>query len=211
MASDHAHGSCWCARDTATDSGAAASQAAADGLRARRSTGRGYRTASDNCCMPVGDDTLAYRRRLPHLSKAEKTYFVTFCTHKRFILPERVRDAVLKSCTHDHPNRCWLHCAVVMPDHVHLLITPHERTIAADRRLDQSASAYRVNRLTGRSGSLWQQESFDRIMRRGEDIQKKAEYICQNPVRAGLVSSWNEYPWIWRAHVERRPLRPPTG
>jgi len=67
-----------------------------------------------------------------------------------------------------------------MPDHVH-------------------ASAYRVNRLLGRVGPLWQEESFDRIIRRSEDLKKKADYICDNPVRAGLAKSRDEYQWIWRA------------
>ena len=63
----------------------------------------------------------------------------------------------------------------------------------------KGASAYHVNRLFGRSGPLWQQESFDRIIRTTENLEKKAEYICNNPVRAGLVESLEDYRWIWRA------------
>jgi hypothetical protein len=53
-----------------------------------------------------------------------------------------------------------------------------------------------------RFGPLWQDESFDRVLRSDEDVRKKADYICANPVRAGLVSSEDQYPWIWREWVE---------
>ena len=49
----------------------------------------------------------------------------------------------------------------------------------------------------GRSGSLWQRESFDHILRRDEDLIEKAEYIANNPVRAGLVARPEEYRWLW--------------
>ena len=76
--------------------------------------------------MPVGDDTYSYRGRLPHLLKRDRSYFVTFCTKRRFVLPPRARDLALQSCIHERRKTCWLHCAVVMPDHIHLLVTPHE-------------------------------------------------------------------------------------
>jgi putative transposase len=51
---------------------------------------------------------------------------------------------------------------------------------------------------------VWQREYFDRILRSAEDIRTKAEYICENPVRAGLVERVDDYPWIWREWVEGR-------
>jgi len=86
-----------------------------------------------------------------------------------------------------------------MPDHVHTIITPFDYTITRLVGALKGASAYHVNRLFGRSGPLWQQESFDRIIRTTENLEKKAEYICNNPVRAGLVESLEDYRWIWRA------------
>jgi len=148
--------------------------------------------------VPVGIDTYAYRGRLPHLSKADKTYFVTFCTRLRETLSPDARDIVLASCIYDHEKLHWLDCAVVMPDHVHLIVTPFaELAIATILQRIKSASAYRVNRLLGRRSSLWQRESFDRILRSDENLYAKREYIFNNPVRAGLVERWEDYPWIW--------------
>src|SRR5581483_947058 len=65
----------------------------------------------------------SYRRRLPHLQKDARPIFVTFTTHHRWVLPPLARDAVLECCLAVHEKLCNLHAAVVMPDHVHLLLT----------------------------------------------------------------------------------------
>ncbi len=86
--------------------------------------------------MPVGNDTLAHRRYLPHLEKLGKTYFVTFCTAHRWILPPTARDIALACWVHDHELTYCLYCAVVMPDHVHTIFTPfgtHDLATMIDR------------------------------------------------------------------------------
>jgi hypothetical protein len=60
----------------------------------------------------------------------------------------------------------------------------------------RGASAHRVNKLLKRSGPLWEEEFFDRVLRQG-DWPKTVDYICRNPVVAGLVEHENEYPWLW--------------
>ncbi len=147
--------------------------------------------------MPVPDNTHAYRGRLPHFLKADRTYYVTFCTRNREV-PPSARDVVLASCLHDHEQLCWLDTAVVMPDHVHLIVMPSEdASLPQILRRIKSASAYRINRILPRAGSLWQRESFDRIVRGGENLDVKREYILDNPVRAGLVDRVEDYPWTW--------------
>jgi hypothetical protein len=61
----------------------------------------------------------------------------------------------------------------------------------------KGASAFRVNQLAGRTGAVWQRESFDRIIRSDENLTKKREYIFNNPVRAGLVLRAESYRWNW--------------
>lgn len=65
-----------------------------------------------------------YRRRLPHYQKFDRVLFVTFRKLMRPEFPPEARDAVLQHCLHDHGKRIEPHAAVVMPDHVHLLLTP---------------------------------------------------------------------------------------
>jgi len=79
--------------------------------------------------------TYRYRRRLPHLQRADADLFVTFCT-ARFHLTDAARDLVLEHCLREdvasvarapsHANcpqpRIKLWAAAIMPDHVHLLL-----------------------------------------------------------------------------------------
>lgn len=150
--------------------------------------------------MAIADDTFAYRRYLPHLSRRGRTYFVTFVTQNRYVLAPEARDVTLAACIHDHLRLHWLTIAVVMPDHVHLLTTPLEETTLHNilRRI-KTASAHRINKLLNRTGPLWQRESFDHILRNSESHREKADYIWNNPVRAGLVARADDYSWVWRA------------
>ncbi len=151
----------------------------------------------------IFDTTIAYRRHLPHLRRPEAMYFVTFCTFRRAALKPGSRDIALSCCIYEHLKTSWLECVVLMPDHVHLILAPFfdwslERVIARVK----SVSARRINEERLTKGHVWQHESFDHILRSHEEDRKKALYVCENPVRAGLARSPDEYPWIWRSWIE---------
>jgi REP element-mobilizing transposase RayT len=151
----------------------------------------------------LGTDTLYSRRHLPHLENGGKTYFDTWCTIDREILPDAARDIALACAVHDHQITYFLWCAVVMPDHVHAVFTPYEGWLMTKiHKWVKGNSSRLINKACGRRGNLWQEESFDRILRSDEDAYRKSEYVCENPVRAGLVSSTDEYRWIWREWIE---------
>ena len=155
-----------------------------------------------------------YRRNLPHLQRDFKRHFVTFVTHGRWVLPEWARDIVIECIRHDDVARYELDAAVVMPDHAHLVLTPG--IDASQRRVIplfeimkaiKGASAHKINRHLlddglGRHGTVWQEESFDRVLRSSDDVGAKVLYVLQNPVRGGLVSEWQRYRWAWH-----RPFR----
>jgi REP element-mobilizing transposase RayT len=65
-----------------------------------------------------------YHRNLPHYQKAGRAVFITFCKGNRIPFAPEAQDAILQHCLHDNGKRYDLHAAVVMPDHVHLLLTP---------------------------------------------------------------------------------------
>src|SRR5215217_3001247 len=127
----------------------------------------------------------AYRRHLPHYQTAFRTYFVTFVTRDRAVLPNAARDIVLRHVV--ECALCYLHVAVVMPDHVHLIAAPHWQRdglavpLCGMLRRIKGASAREVNLTLGRTGSLWQSESFDHEIRRDESLVQKIEYVRQNP------------------------------
>src|SRR5947208_3559295 len=144
-----------------------------------------------------------YRRTLPHIEKPDREHYITFVTHQRWELPPIARDLVLQHCLHDNGSKMRVHIAVVMPDHVHMIFTP----LSSENREPFSfeeiigsikgASAHSINRALHRSGRVWQDESFDHVVRCDEHLNKKIDYVRENPVRKGLVSKPEDYKWLW--------------
>ena len=144
-----------------------------------------------------------YRRRLPHYQNPGRTIFVTFCKLIRTPFSEPARDLILAHCIDDHGKRMDLKAAVVMPDHVHLLLKPLADEqgwpfpLSFILKLIKGTSARSVNKLMGTSGPVWQEESFDHVLRSEESLEDKVEYIRQNPLRKNLVVRPEAYPWLW--------------
>ncbi len=108
------------------------------------------------------------------------------------LLPPMLNDAALLG---ESKTLAW----VLMPDHLHwLLQLGGDRSLPDVVRRLKSASAIRINKATGRSGSLWESAFHDHALRRDEDIRRSARYIIANPLRAGLVNSIGDYP-LWDA------------
>jgi REP element-mobilizing transposase RayT len=142
-------------------------------------------------------------RRLPHFQPDFKIFFITFCTHQCWTLPPAAREIVVDTCLAGNGQDFDLYGLVVMPDHVHLALVPLCRPqgpipIAEIMQAIKGASAHRINKLLKRRGQVWQEESFDRALRKEEQFEAKLYYMLENPVRAGLVSNPLDYPWIWR-------------
>jgi putative transposase len=126
-------------------------------------------------------------------------------------LPEWARQIVLDCCVHDHNAKYNLYVAVVMPDHVHMILTPlvdvEQRTTISLVRIMKAikgASAHAINKKLGARGTIWQEESFGHVLRSSESLDAKIAYTLENPVRKRLVVIPAEYPWVWR-----RPLANP--
>jgi putative transposase len=107
-------------------------------------------------------------------------------------------------------HRYELHAFVVMPNHVHLLVTPH---VVAKQWLGplKGFTAHEANRVLGRHASFWQDESYDHLVRHKEEFRQVQRYIENNPVKAGLVGSAELYPWSSAGGVYRTPGRSPAA
>jgi REP element-mobilizing transposase RayT len=150
-----------------------------------------------------GDHMSYYERNLPHIQADDRFHLLTFSTYERGILPNWARDIVLRCCLYDHNTRYDLNAAIVMPDHVHLILWPlvdHQKSeVISLQNITQaikSASAHAINKYANRCGPVWQDESFDHVIRKGYWFAK-TEYLLENPVRKGLVQSWDMYKWSW--------------
>jgi len=140
----------------------------------------------------------ATHRDFPHWQLEGRVYFVTFSAYDRIIFPDAQRKTILDAVKHWNRTRIKLHQAVVMPDHVHALIEPKDgENLFKVLHSVKSFSANKVNKALGRSGHLWQPESFDRIVRNREDYLQKWDYIRNNPVKEKLCATPEDYRWLY--------------
>jgi len=92
-------------------------------------------------------------------------------------------------------HRYELHAFVVMPNHVHMLITP---SVVSTKWLGplKGFTAHEANRILARTGKpLWQQESYDHVVGSGTGLDRVRRYIENNPVKARLAVTPEDFPW----------------
>jgi REP element-mobilizing transposase RayT len=79
-----------------------------------------------------------------------------------------------------------------MPNHVHVLFQLFQgESLAKLVGSWKSFTTRRINATLNRHGSLWQDESYDHLIRDENEFVRAANYIRDNPVKAGLIG------WRW--------------
>ncbi len=156
------------------------------------------------------------RRNLPHWESAGAVYFVTWRS-VRGELPEAARECLEKRIYAGHGVWFTLYVGVIMPDHVHLIIQPlpikesnpiEYPALGMILRGIKGSSARDINALLGTTGSVWQDERFDRIIRNEKEFAEKYRYILYNPVKAGLIQPWEMYRfYLWPPEVREIMLK----
>ena len=148
------------------------------------------------------------KRFLPHFERPWAKYAITFATRKKRLLSCAARDLVLDCLLHWKTRRYELYAACVMPDHVHLLLEPAIKEVGPKDEAVllsltgilhtiKSFTAHQINRLEKTKGTVWEAESFDRMIRSERDLQEKFEYITRNPWEDGVVRQGEDYKWVW--------------
>jgi REP element-mobilizing transposase RayT len=106
-----------------------------------------------------------------------------------------IASLVVDAIRRRHGVSYHLHNYVVMPNHIHLLITPHDPVSKLMQSLKRF-TAREGNRMLGLTGRpFWQEESYDRLVRNPNEFERIASYIEMNPVRAGLAATPKQFPW----------------
>ncbi len=99
-----------------------------------------------------------------------------------------VSAVVADALRHFDHERYLLDRWVIMPNHVHALVQPlPEHSLGDILHSWKSFSAKQINRLLRRDGGLWQDETFDRIVRDFDELGRWRDYISRNPEKAGLA------------------------
>jgi REP element-mobilizing transposase RayT len=142
----------------------------------------------------------------PEILTAENTGRIPFhvrderldrCSSGPFWLrDERIARAVQDALQHGAVRQSYdLYAWAIMPNHVHAVLEPHVPMPATMRRLKGRTSRI-ANRILGRSGQrFWQDESYDHWIRSPQELADVIRYVEGNPVKAGLVST--EEQWAW--------------
>lgn len=129
---------------------------------------------------------------IPTRSALPGTYFVTSAIYNRHRLFQVAANARLFVETLQHYRKLGhykLFGFVVMPDHIHLIVTPQQCTLERTMQLVKGGFSHRV----GSKIPVWQRGFTDHRIRDRADFDTRLGYLHDNPVRARLVERPEDY------------------
>jgi type I restriction enzyme R subunit len=130
-----------------------------------------------------GSTTREYRERFPKRFEAWLDQGSGSCFLRDPLNARIVADALL----HFDQDRYEIAAFVIMPNHVHALFRPLRlNRISEILKSWKSFTARSINKRMQRSGGLWQQEYWDRLVRSDDHFKKYEIYIAENPAKANL-------------------------
>lgn len=154
----------------------------------------------------IPPDASNYPRRLPRLpvlfQSHRSFYFITFNTYKRqpLLANNSIHHAFILFCQRAAERGIAVGRYVIMPDHMHLFIALppdgfklHSWIVSLKIILGKTICAI------GHEKPHWQEGFFDHLLRSGESYGEKWNYVRQNPVRAGLANTLEE--WRYQGEI----------
>ncbi len=129
---------------------------------------------------------------IPQRTATEGTFFITTISYKRRRIFQISRNAelFLETLTHYRAN-CLLHAYVLMPDHVHLILTPRDKTLSQIMNLLKGGFSHRL----ASKFPAWQRGFADHRIQSQQDFTNRQNYIHQNPVKARLCENPEAHPF----------------
>ena len=112
-----------------------------------------------------------------------------------FLRQHPVAALVETAMLHHHGERFQMLAWVVMPNHVHALIHVRHTPLSKVLQNWKSLAAVEANKLLRRSGRFWQPDYWDTFMRDEEQTRRAVRYIENNPVKARLCRTPEEWPF----------------
>lgn len=179
----------------------------ADVIISRTNSRTDFQSVLQKKKVTITDELHISHRNLPHWQQGGSVYFITFRS-LRDELPDAAREIVKQRILFGHDKFYQLYFGVVMHDHVHILLQPKRNPDGSWINLSRivkgikGTSAIEINTLLGTTGSVWQEEQFDRIVRNDKEFNQKWGYMLMNPVTAGLVDKPDDYKYYCRPEVE---------
>jgi len=154
----------------------------------------------------LSEDKIALKRRARIEEALDRGHGAVLLSHPA------VAELVERSLLHFDIDRYKLHAWSIMPNHVHVLVTPVPgQTLSAITHSWKSFSAKKANALLCRGGTFWAPEYFDRAIRDAAHYQNALGYIAMNPVKAGLRDKSEDWRFssFWSGRKSGRDVRAP--
>jgi REP element-mobilizing transposase RayT len=91
----------------------------------------------------------------------------------------------------------------ILPNHGHIVFRPLEKEDGGYHALQTIMHSLKLytasesNKILGREGQFWHHESYDHVIRDRQEWERVAQYVLNNPVKAGLAESWEQWPWTY--------------
>jgi acetyl-CoA synthetase len=107
-----------------------------------------------------------------------------------------IASIVQETLLHDDGDKYDLFAWAIMPNHVHVALRPKpDHSLSGIMKTIKGVTSHKINKVLGRSGPLWQPDYFDRYIRDEKHFHKTVQYIEINPVKAGLCSKPEDWPF----------------
>jgi putative transposase len=147
-----------------------------------------------------------YRNHMPRglvrYQQSQQSHFVTFSCYRRLRLLDTpaMRDLIVATLEQTRRRFSFrVYGFVVMPEHVHLLVSEPERALLANAiqslKIASAKRSTRACKYEEKSAPLWYKRYYDRNIRSHSDFVEKLRYIHRNPVKRGLVEKPED--WLW--------------
>jgi len=144
----------------------------------------------------LGEPSLPNRKWLGHGIPPWVNHGIFFITinalhrGKDFLIQDKTQEVIRTAALHYHGQRWWIHLWLVMPDHIHALLSFPQEEGMVKVMGDWKRFAARS------TGIEWQKGFFDHRLRKDESFEGKAHYIRMNPVRKELVQNPDDWPHV---------------
>jgi putative transposase len=141
-------------------------------------------------------------RRLDRIFAPSPIYFVTACSFERrhILANPLIHETFRGYAGAGEVHGAYVGAYVIMPDHIHLFVALEQDKELSAWMKSLKNSFSKTLRTLGVEVPHWQKGFFDHVLRSAESYSQKWEYVRDNPVRAGLVRKWEDWPYcgeIW--------------
>ena len=109
---------------------------------------------------------------------------------------DEVHVALVEFATAGQERGAWVGAYVLMPDHLHAFVAVDDERISLSSWIKSLKNALsKVLRAQRFRSPHWQKGFFDHVLRSGESYSEKWDYVRENPIRAGLVTKLDDWPY----------------